>query len=187
MVSPRHRIAVGLGVVLSLCVTPAAVAVGHWQWPIEGPILRGYDPPASPYGSGHRGIDIGAPAGTAVHAPESGKVTFAGKVGGQLFVTINHGGGVASTYSWLTSISVRKGDVVARGDVVAHSGAGHPGDVQPSLHMGVKLNGAYVDPLDYLGPIDIGNFIRLAPLTTALSPGMLLGPSPPRGYLSSFP
>lgn len=187
MVLRRLWVAVLLGVVLSLCATPAAIAVGHWQWPIEGPILRGYDPPDSPYGSGHSGIDIGAPAGTAVRAPESGKVTFAGKVGGHLFVTIDHGGGVTSTYSWLTSISVRKGDIVARGDVVAHSGAGHPGDLQPSLHMGVKLGGAYVDPLDYLGPIDIGNFIRLAPLATALSPGILLGQPPSRGYPSWFP
>ena len=183
----RSLVTVLLGVALSLCAPPAAIASGHWQWPIEGPILRGYDPPESPYGSGHRGIDIGAPVGTAIHAPESGKVTFAGKVGGHLFVTIDHGGGVSSTYSWLSAISVRKGNVVARGDVIAHSGSGHPGDVQPSLHMGVKVGGAYADPLDYLGPIDIGSFIRLAPLVTGFSPTILPRHPPPRGYLGSFP
>jgi murein DD-endopeptidase MepM/ murein hydrolase activator NlpD len=191
MFSRRFAAAGVLIAALVVFAAPAAHATGQWQWPVEGPIVRGYDPPDSPYGSGHRGIDIGAPVGTAVRAPEAGKVTFAGKVGGHLFVTIDHGGGVASTYSWLTSIAVRKGDTVARGDVVARSGAGHPGDLQPSLHLGVKLNGAYVDPLDYLGPIDIGGLIRLAPISGAnMAPFVVVGRSPPfpvRGYPSWFP
>ena len=108
-------------------------------------------------------------------------------MGGQLFVTIDHGGGVTSTYSWLTSTSVHKGDVLARGDVVAHSGAGHPVDLQPSLHMGVKRNGDYVDPMDYLGPIDIGAFIRLAPLSPSPAAVILAGRPPPRGYPGWFP
>ncbi|MEA2580704.1 MAG: hypothetical protein QOE83_1596 [Actinomycetota bacterium] len=190
MVPRRLVTAVVLASSLIVCATPSASAVGQWRWPIEGPILRGYDPPDSPYGSGHRGIDIGAPIDTPVRAPEAGKVTFAGKVGGHLFVTIDHGGGVASTYSWLTSIAVRKGNVVTRGDVIARSGSGHPGDTQPSLHMGVKLNGAYVDPLDYLGPIDIDGFIRLAPLGAAQALPAF-GPRPPPfslwGFGGSFP
>jgi len=72
MVFRRLPVAVLLGVVLSVFATPAAIAAGHWQWPIEGPILRGYDPPDSPYESGHRGIDIGAPAGTAVRGRDTG-------------------------------------------------------------------------------------------------------------------
>ncbi|MEA2557999.1 MAG: hypothetical protein QOG88_1537 [Actinomycetota bacterium] len=117
-------------------------------------------------------------------------MTFAGKVGGHLFVTIDHGAGVASTYSWLTSIAVHKGDVVTRGDVVARSGAGHPGDTHPSLHMGVKLTGTYVDPLDYLGPIDIGGFIRLAPLQAPQAPLASAARPPPFslwGFSGSFP
>jgi murein DD-endopeptidase MepM/ murein hydrolase activator NlpD len=173
---------------LLLLPAPPAFAAGQWQWPITGPILRGYDPPDSPYAAGHRGIDIGAPVGTPVRSPEAGKVTFAGKVGGHLFLTIDHGGGVSSTYSWLTSIAVKKGNVVVRGDVVARSGSGHPGDEEPSLHLGVKLNGAYVDPLDYLGPIDISDFIRLAPLGSQ-SAAMAVGTSTPwsGGHPSWFP
>ena len=103
-------------------------------------------------------------------------------------LTIDHGGGVSSTYSWLTSIAVKKGNVVARGDVVARSGSGHPGDEEPSLHLGVKLNGAYVDPLDYLGPIDISEFIRLAPLGSQ-SAAMAVGTPTPwsGGHPSWFP
>jgi murein DD-endopeptidase MepM/ murein hydrolase activator NlpD len=143
---------------------PAARASGDWTWPVVGPILRGFDPPDDPYGSGHRGIDIGAPAGTVVVAPAAGTVTFAGTVAGSFFVTIDHGGGLASTYSWLTELLVRRGDRVTSGEPIARSGYGHPGDTVDSLHMGVKLNGAYVDPLDYLTAPDLTTMIRLAPL-----------------------
>lgn len=142
---------------------PASPA-GSWSWPVVGPILRGYDPPESPYGTGHRGIDIAVSIGTVVRAPEGASVAFAGKVGGQLFVTLDHGGELVSTYSWLGSTLVRKGDTVARGQPIATSGLGHPGSAVPHLHLGVKLAGAYVDPLLYLGPAGVEELIRLAPL-----------------------
>jgi murein DD-endopeptidase MepM/ murein hydrolase activator NlpD len=141
-----------------------ARASGDWVWPVVGSVIRGYEPPTSPYGSGHRGIDIAAPIGTPVVAAEGGTVTFAGKVGGHLFVTVNHGGGLASTSSWLSELRVRKNDVVARGQVIALSGEGHPGETPSHLHFGVKLDGAYVDPLDYLSPGSVVDLIRLAPL-----------------------
>ena len=128
--------------------------------------MRGFDPPSSPYGSGHRGIDIGATVGTPVFAPAPGVVTFAGSVAGRLYVTIDHGGGVLSTASFVSSVLVRKGDLVTQGQVVALSGSGHAGDVSPNLHFGVRLNGQYVDPLDYLGPIDVSDLIHLAPVLT---------------------
>jgi murein DD-endopeptidase MepM/ murein hydrolase activator NlpD len=139
-------------------------ASGTWSWPVHGPILRGYDPPETPYGAGHRGIDVAVPIGTTVRAPESAVVAFAGKVGGQLFVTLDHGGELASTYSWLSKALVRKGDVVIRGQPIATSGLGHPGSLVPHLHLGVKLAGAYVDPMLYLGPTGVQDLIRLAPL-----------------------
>jgi murein DD-endopeptidase MepM/ murein hydrolase activator NlpD len=79
-------------------------------------------------------------------------------------VTIDHGAGLESTYSFLDALSVRKGDVVSGGQSIARSGSGHAGDVVPSLHFGVKLADVYVDPLDHLGPVDLWLFIRLAPL-----------------------
>jgi murein DD-endopeptidase MepM/ murein hydrolase activator NlpD len=127
-------------------------------------VIRGFDPPASPFGSGHRGIDIAAPVGTPVYAAASGTVTFSGPVGGRLFVTVDHGAGLESTYSFLDSIAVRRGDVVSPGQAIARSGTGHAGDIVPSLHFGVKLTDAYVDPLEYLGPVEVWRFIRLAPL-----------------------
>jgi murein DD-endopeptidase MepM/ murein hydrolase activator NlpD len=143
-----------------------ASAETPWTWPVSGAIVRGFDPPDDPYGAGHRGIDIAAPVGSIVVAPDNGVVTFAGKVGGRLFLTIDHGGGVTSTSSWLTSVLVRKGDRVSRGQAVATTGWGHADLTVPHLHFGVRLNGTYVDPLTYLASPSVVDLIRLAPLGT---------------------
>jgi murein DD-endopeptidase MepM/ murein hydrolase activator NlpD len=143
----------------------AAAGSGTWAWPVVGPVIRPFDPPDSPYGSGHRGIDIAAPLGSPVRAPAPGIVSFSGKVGGHVFVSVDHGGGLVSTYSWLSASLVHKGDSVASGSVLALSGPGHEGVLPSHLHFGVKLNGEYVDPLSVLLPPSVSAFIRLAPMT----------------------
>jgi murein DD-endopeptidase MepM/ murein hydrolase activator NlpD len=150
--------------VLAPSAAGQARAAGDWTWPVVGPVIRGFDPPDSPYGSGHRGIDIAAPVGTSVRAAAAGVVTFAGPVGGRLFVTVDHGGGLESTYSFLDALAVRRRDVVSQGQPIGRSGTGHAGDAVPNLHFGVRLADVYVDPLDYLGPVEVWRFIRLAPL-----------------------
>jgi murein DD-endopeptidase MepM/ murein hydrolase activator NlpD len=152
--------------VVSLTPAPAvgAATTPGWAWPVVGPVIRGFQPPSTPYGSGHRGIDIAAPIGTPVVAPAPSVVKFAGAIAGNLFVTLDHGGGVASTYSWVSSILVRKGDAVQRGAVIALSGTGHPGETPPHLHFGVKLNDSYIDPLSMLAPLSVVGLIRLAPI-----------------------
>jgi hypothetical protein len=148
-----------------------AMATGTWTWPVRGPVIRGFDPPTSPYGAGHRGIDIATVVGTPVAAPASGVVSFAGAVAGSLFVSIDHGGGVVSTCSFLSAILVAKGDAVVAGQPVGLSGTGHAGATVPHLHFGVRLDGVYVDPMMYLGPINVSDFIRLAPLDDDPSDG----------------
>jgi len=142
----------------------AAVPAGTWGWPVTGPVIRGFDPPTSPFGAGHRGIDIAVPFGTQILAPDAGTVSFAGRVGGELFVTLDHGGGLSSTYSWLSSAAVRTGDAVAREQPIGSTGTGHPGSVVPHLHLGVRLDGQYMDPLAYLAPLGVQDLIRLVPL-----------------------
>jgi murein DD-endopeptidase MepM/ murein hydrolase activator NlpD len=163
------RTLVGLAVLLTVVPGAPAGATGTWAWPVTGPIVRGFDPPGSPYGSGHRGIDIGAPVGALVRAPGTGVVSFAGSVGGQgdhLFVTIDHGGGLLSTSSFLSALLVHEGDLVVQGQGIALSGRGHVGDTTPNVHFGVRLNGQYVDPLDYLSPANLVDMIRLAPIVS---------------------
>lgn len=140
---------------------------GTWSWPVVGPVIGVFEPPEMPFGSGHRGIDIAAPFGTTVAAAEAGVVTFAGPVGGELFVTLDHGGGLTSTYSWLSERLVSRGDVVPRGAPIARSGRGHAGSSTPHLHLGVRLDGEYLDPMSFLGPLSVSDFIRLAPLAAA--------------------
>jgi murein DD-endopeptidase MepM/ murein hydrolase activator NlpD len=144
--------------------TPLLPGAGTWQWPVLGPVIGAFEPPETPFGAGHRGIDIAAPLGTLVVAPDAGVVAFAGKVGGELFVTLDHGAGVTSTYSWISAALVRKGDAVARGATIARTGRGHPGAATPHLHFGVRRDGAYLDPMAFLAPVSVSGFIRLAPL-----------------------
>jgi murein DD-endopeptidase MepM/ murein hydrolase activator NlpD len=149
--------------VVAVAMATGTVGPANWTWPVDGPVIDPFDPPDSPFGAGHRGIDIATRAGTVIVAPEAALVTFSGKVGGQLFVTLDHGGGLESTYSWLSEALVRRNDVVARGQAIATSGVGHPGKTPAHLHLGVKLNDAYQDPLAYLGPMSVSAYIRLAP------------------------
>lgn len=155
-------VAVRIGVVEPLGA--AAPTSGTWAWPVVGPVIGTFDPPDTPFGAGHRGIDIATEVGTVVIAPEPGVVAFAGKIGGELFVTLDHGGGLTSTYSWVSSALVRKGDSVPRGAVIALSGRGHPDSTTAHLHFGVRRDGVYLDPLSFLVPPNVSEFIRLAPL-----------------------
>jgi murein DD-endopeptidase MepM/ murein hydrolase activator NlpD len=162
---PLRRLVLPLAIVL--CVgapADAGAVIGGWPWPVVGPVLRGFDLPTGPYGAGHRGIDIAAPVGTEVRAPAPGAVSFAGRVGGQLYVTLDHGGGLQSTYSFLSVALVRKGDTVIEGTPIALSGLGHPGSTTAHLHLGVKFAGSYVDPMAYLSPGSVVDLIRLAPM-----------------------
>src|SRR5215470_806031 len=104
MRSMRRVLAVSLAAACLMTpqVARGAMATTGWTWPVVGPVIRGFDLPDDPYGSGHRGIDIAVSVGTTIVAPADGAVSFAGPVGGRLFLTIDHGGGLSSTYSWLT-------------------------------------------------------------------------------------
>ena len=117
--------------------------------PISGPITRHFEPPPTPYAAGHRGIDFGAPIGTEVVAAAAGTVSFAGQVGGSLFVSIDHPDGLRTTYSFLSAVLVKKGQVVVQGQQIATSGPGAAGE-QPNLHFGLRSGADYLDPEPYL-------------------------------------
>lgn len=147
-----------------LLLPAAAIAAGTWGWPVVGAVLRGFDPPLTAFGSGHRGIDIACRPGTDLRAPAWGVVSFAGSVGGQRYVTVTHADGMQSTLSWVGTIAVRKNDTVLADAVLATCGSGHPGATIPHVHLGVRTaDGTYVDPLAVLAPPRLSSFLRLAP------------------------
>ncbi|MFO7778313.1 MAG: peptidoglycan DD-metalloendopeptidase family protein [Nitriliruptoraceae bacterium] len=131
---------------LGLSVTYAA--------PAPGRILRGFDPPRTAFGGGHRGVDLELAPGAAVRAAGSGRVTFAGPVAGRRWVSIAHLDGHVTTYGPLAAVRVRAGEQVRRGDrLAALDGGGHgAGGRDTGLHWGARdATGAYVDPLGLLG------------------------------------
>jgi murein DD-endopeptidase MepM/ murein hydrolase activator NlpD len=144
---------------------------GTYDWPVDGPVIRGFDAAETPYGPGHRGIDIAASPGTAVRAAADGIVAFAGRIAGAFYVSVDHPDGVRTTYSWLETISVRRGQDVLRGVSLGTTGAGHPGTEPPHLHFGARLADRYVDPMLLLARPSVAGLIRLAPLEGATQPG----------------
>src|SRR5918992_4848276 len=122
---------------------PPALA---WTWPVDGPVLRPFVLGDDPYAAGqHRGVDIGAPAGTPVRAASAGSVSFAGTVpSGGRAVTVRTEDGLSVTYLELGAIRVARGAEVVEGDPIGTVGpAAH-------VHLGVRVT---ADPHGYLDPL----------------------------------
>ncbi|MBN9202745.1 MAG: hypothetical protein ABS61_14460 [Microbacterium sp. SCN 70-18] len=132
-----------------LGTTALAPPDGSWTWPISpAALVRPFEPPAHAYGPGHRGIDIGSTPRSPVHAPAAGMVVFAGRVVDRPVISIDHGDGVVSSMEPIDP-TVVVGDVVVAGSrigSVSSEGHGAPG----RLHLGIRVHGAYVDPLALL-------------------------------------
>ncbi|MDP9027834.1 MAG: peptidoglycan DD-metalloendopeptidase family protein [Actinomycetota bacterium] len=155
-------VALPLGGTLTAGATRGPVARGHanvphaihgsWSWPVVGPhpIARPYLAPPTPYAAGHRGIDIRAEAGTSVIAPDDGVVHFVGVVVDRPVVSIAHDRGVLSSFEPVSS-ALSAGDPVTRGEVIGTLLPGHC--TSPCLHLGARIDGAYVNPLLFLGGV----------------------------------
>jgi len=119
------------------------------QRPVDGIVTSTYGrrrilngKPRSPHG----GMDFRAATGTPVKAALPGKVILTGDhyyAGNSLYV--DSGGGVISHYFHLKSISVKEGDHITAGQVIAESGMTGRA-TGPHLHFGLSLSGQMVDP-----------------------------------------
>jgi murein DD-endopeptidase MepM/ murein hydrolase activator NlpD len=116
-------------------------------WPVSGPVTSGF---GMRWGRMHEGIDIAAGVGTPIHAAASGRIIYAGWMGGYgNFVIIDHGGSLATAYGHQSRIGVGTGQAVTQGQVIGYVGCtGHC--FGPHLHFEVRVNGQPVNPLSYL-------------------------------------
>jgi murein DD-endopeptidase MepM/ murein hydrolase activator NlpD len=146
--------AAGSGVVAG----PEATAPrGRWTWPLlpRPPVLARFDPPDVRWGSGHRGVDLGAAVGQEVLAPTDGVVTFRGVVVDRGVLVIETAGGLRTTFEPVES-SLTVGTAVAQGQAVG-SVAATPGHCAPAtcLHWGVLRDETYLDPLVLVGAVRV--------------------------------
>ena len=123
-------------------------------WPVSGRLTSRFGPRISPFTGKkrlHAGVDVGAPTGTEVRSPASGKVVVAAydsKMG--KFIRIDHGFDIETTYGHLSKIHVKYGDRVHRGDLIGLVGSTGKFSTGPHLHYQVAVNDKVVDPLHYI-------------------------------------
>lgn len=128
---------------------------GTMEWPVPG-----YTRISSPFGMRthpitgvyklHTGTDISAPMGAMFVAANDGIVTKAGtNTAYGNMVIIDHGGGITTLYAHGSEIMVEEGQIVKQGEQVLKVGStGY--STGPHAHFEIRINGQYVNPLDYL-------------------------------------
>jgi triacylglycerol esterase/lipase EstA (alpha/beta hydrolase family) len=123
---------------------PSGEAV-RYVAPVPGEVVDPWREATTPFGSGNRGIDLFAESGDVVRAAASGVVVFAGTVAGSHHVVVLHPDGLRTTYAFLASTLVQRGDRVVQGQPV--------GTAAGPVHFGVRAGDEYLDPMRLLvGP-----------------------------------
>jgi murein DD-endopeptidase MepM/ murein hydrolase activator NlpD len=147
--------------------------------PLAGPleVLREFAPPAHPWESGSRGVDLDAYAGERVYAATGGVVLYAGELAGRGVISIRDGT-LRTTYEPVDPV-VHAGDLVTQGELIGYvsdvfDNCGPPGSC---LHWGALRANVYLDPMGLLR----APAIRLLPIWTALG-----GPPQLRGLFGEF-
>jgi murein DD-endopeptidase MepM/ murein hydrolase activator NlpD len=119
-------------------------------WPVAARITSGFGPRIHPilrFARMHRGIDFGARWGTPIHAAADGQVTRAGWAGGYgRQVRLAHDGGLATSYSHMSSLAVAPGTLVRQGQLIGYVGSSGL-STGPHLHYEVYRGGVAVNPM----------------------------------------
>ncbi|GAA5056809.1 M23 family metallopeptidase [Nocardia callitridis] len=147
------------GVAATVLVTadPCALAAPQerYDWPLrpKPAVVRRFDKPEHNWLPGHRGVDLAGTPGQSVFSAGDGIVVFAGTVAGKPVVSIDHPGGLRSTYEPVRA-KVPVGRRVTKGAMIGVLEAGHEG-CEYCLHWGLRSEGAgrkreYLDPLGLL-------------------------------------
>jgi murein DD-endopeptidase MepM/ murein hydrolase activator NlpD len=124
-------------------------------WPIVGRVTSSFGERSDPFsgdseGEFHRGIDIAAPSGTAIHATGDGVVVSSGWATGYgREVVLDHGHGVSTLYAHMASMTVIPGETVSRGQVIGYVGVSGR-TTGAHLHYEVRIHGTAVNPHRYM-------------------------------------
>ena len=111
--------------------------------PVRGVVIDGFRAPACQRCAGHRGVTIATTSGTSVRAVTDGVIVFVGQVAHVLYVVEDIGRGARVTYGRLDSSSAVPGSLVTAGQAI--------GVTSDRLYLGVRAQGSYVNPLQFLG------------------------------------
>nr|WP_234377033.1 M23 family metallopeptidase [Streptomyces sp. TP-A0356] len=136
---------------------PVPTLARVWPVGVHPMVVRGWEPPPTPYGPGHRGVDLAAAAGDPVRAVAAGRVSFAGSVAGRGVVSVDLTGTgdppLRTTYEPVRA-TVRQGDEVEPGEPVGVLEAAGAGAhcARSCLHWGLRSGETYLDPLSLLPP-----------------------------------
>jgi murein DD-endopeptidase MepM/ murein hydrolase activator NlpD len=148
----------------------AAPASGVWPLAPRPHVVAGFDPPASRFGPGHRGVDLAGHPGQAVRSALPGRVAFAGRVAGRGVVVVDHGT-TRTTYEPVAP-TVHVGDLVPGGAVIGRLQL--PGShCFPGwcLHWGlIEGRDHYLDPLTLVGSAPVV-LLPLTPVRLVGGPG----------------
>ena len=159
--------------------------VGTWPLRPAPEVVHAFDPPASPWGAGHRGVDLLGRPGQVVRSALPGTVSYAGVLAGRGVVVVTHGA-TRTTYEPVTAAgSLSVGDPVGTGQRLGVLEAA-PSHCAPRscLHWGWLEGATYLDPLRLvgLGPV------RLLPfLGEGSVPGRATGPAVPAVNVTAPP
>jgi murein DD-endopeptidase MepM/ murein hydrolase activator NlpD len=165
LTAPLRTLAVVIAAFVALAAVPGtgSADAGRFVWPLDPrpAVSRQFDPPEQNWLPGHRGVDLDARVGQTVVAAGDGVVAFAGVVAGKPVVSIDHEGGLRTTYEPVEA-SVAAGRRVTKGDPIGTVVAGHEGCASPAcLHWGLRRSrDDYLDPL----PLVERPVIRLLPV-----------------------
>ncbi len=121
-----------------------------FAWPVRGAIISNYG--SGDLGRRNDGVNIAAPAGTAVRAAADGEVVYRGSEldGFGNLLLVKHQDGFVTAYAHNDTMLVRKGQKVRQGQVIAK--VGKSGAVTtPQLHFEIRQNLKSVDPVALLG------------------------------------